>query len=85
MVYLLAAAAAAVSVSGAWPARLRPTGVFAIPPVDQVRAGALAAVGALAVLGARWPRATTLVVAIGGIGTLTVFASLGMYGLIHPR
>ena len=85
MVYLLAAAAAAASTSGTWPARLHPTGMLADPPVDQVRAGGLAAVGALAVLGGRWPRAAALVVATGGIGVLTLFAGVGMYGLIRTR
>ena len=85
IVYLLAAAAAATASSHAWRASVHPVGVLAHPPVDPLRAGGLAAVGALAVLSGRWPRAARVLLVVAGILGLTVFAGLGMFGLIRPR
>ena len=84
-VYLLAAAAAATASSHAWRASVHPVGVLAHPPVDPLRAGGLAAVGALAVLGGRWPRAAVALLAVAGILALTLFAGVGMYGLVRPH
>ena len=85
IVYLLAAAAAATASSHAWRASVHPVGALAHPPVDPLRAGGLAAVGALAVLSGRWPRAARALLLAAGILGLTLFAGFGMYGLIRPR
>jgi len=85
VVYLLAAAAAGAASSHAWRASVHPAGVLAHLPVDPLRAGGLAAVGALAVLSGRWPRAARALLMGTGILGLTLFAGLGMYGLVRPH